>query len=71
MSFNQILPEGLRFINKQIGKKDLRNILSSVFDDYDMEETVRVANTIKNLGFEYATESASIYQHLRCESTRR
>lgn len=57
--FNSIIPEGLRFINRQIGKKDLRNILSQVFDQYDMELTVEVANELKNLGFKYSTESAT------------
>jgi DNA-directed RNA polymerase subunit beta' len=47
--FNTILPEGLRFINETFGKKLLKQILSLVFDDYGMAETVRVADDIKDL----------------------
>ena len=57
--FNSILPEKLQFLNKKVGKKEIKNILSGVFDIYGMEETVSVANAIKNMGFKYATKSAT------------
>lgn len=56
--FNTVLPEGLRFQNKTFGKKQLKLILSLVFDEYDMAETVRVADDIKDLWFRYATLAA-------------
>lgn len=55
--FNDILPEWVPFINKSLGKKDLKWVLSMIFDTYSMEETVRVADAIKDLGFFYATRS--------------
>jgi DNA-directed RNA polymerase subunit beta' len=57
--FNEILPEKIRFINQTVKKKDLKKILSMIFDAYGMEETVRVADMIKNYGFKYATLSAT------------
>lgn len=57
--FNNILPQKLQFINKTIKKKDLTKILSAIFDEYGMEETVRVADSIKDYGFKYATQSAT------------
>ncbi|NOZ43727.1 MAG: hypothetical protein GXP45_00880 [bacterium] len=53
--FNNILPEGLRFINETFDKKTLKQILSTVFDEFGMVATVQVADDIKNLGFKYAT----------------
>jgi len=53
--FNNILPEKVRFINSIQKKKDLKQILSVIFDDYDMQTTVNVADAIKNLGFKYST----------------
>lgn len=57
--FNTILPEKIRFINHTVKKKDLKKILSVIFDDYDMETTVTVADEIKNIGFHYSTIAAT------------
>jgi len=57
--FNEILPEKIRFVNQTVKKKDLKKILSMIFDSYGMEETVRVADMIKNYGFKFATLSAT------------
>jgi len=47
--FNLALPEKIRFINRKIVNKDLKKILSRIFDEYDMETTVVVADAIKDL----------------------
>jgi len=47
--FNTILPEQLQFLNQQFGKKHLKKLLSKIFDECGMEETVKVADAIKNL----------------------
>ncbi|NCO97786.1 hypothetical protein GW864_01205 [bacterium] len=47
--FNLVLPEKIRFINKKVVNKDLKKILSRIFDEYDMEMTVKVADDIKDL----------------------
>ena len=57
--FNNILPHKLQFINKTMRKKDLKKILSVIFDEYDMETTVDVADKVKDYGFFYATEAAT------------
>ena len=57
--FNSILPADYPFVNKKMGNKDLKRLLSDVFDRYDMETTVKVADAIKNYGFKYSTIAAT------------
>jgi len=45
---NSILPERLRFTNQKLKNKDLKKILSRIFDEYDMQTTVHVADDIKD-----------------------
>jgi DNA-directed RNA polymerase subunit beta' len=53
--FNSILPEKIRFMNSKVKNKDLKKILSRIFDEYDMPTTVHVADDIKDFGFTYST----------------
>ena len=65
--FNQVLPLGkqpmegqgepMRFQNRVFDKKTLRSIVAECFRLYGNEETARVANEIKRLGFAYATKA--------------
>jgi len=57
--FNSILPEKVRFINEKVKNKDLKKLLSRIFDEYDMQTTVNVADLIKDFGFRYATIAAT------------
>jgi DNA-directed RNA polymerase subunit beta' len=64
--FNSILPSKTQFIKNEkintkdrIGKKELKKILDYIFSEYDMEETVRVADAIKDFGFTYASMSTT------------
>ena len=57
--FNAVLPEQIQFINKKYGKRELKKILSRIFDECWMERTVEVADAIKDLGFEYSTISST------------
>lgn len=57
--FNSILPEKMRFINSKVKNKDLKKLLSRIFDEYDMETTVSIADKIKDFGFKYATIAAT------------
>ena len=57
--FNSILPEKIPFVNKKQGKKELKKLLSKIFDTYDMATTVKVADDIKDLWFHYATWAAN------------
>lgn len=56
--FNLLLPEELRFINQKVWKKQLKNILDDIYDRCWREETVRVADNIKDWWFKFATISA-------------
>ena len=53
--FNFILPEKIRFINTKLKNKDLKKLLSRIFDECGMQTTVYVADGIKDLWFKYAT----------------
>jgi DNA-directed RNA polymerase subunit beta' len=57
--FNNVLPERIRFMNIKQKSKDLKKILSRIFDEYDMQTTVVVADAIKDLGFKYSTIAAT------------
>lgn len=57
--FNNVLPERIRFMNSKQKSKDLKKILSRIFDEYDMQTTVVVADAIKDLGFKYSTIAAT------------
>ena len=57
--FNSVLPERIRFINSKLKNKDLKKLLSRIFDEYDMQTTVHVADDIKDLWFKYATLGAT------------
>lgn len=55
--FNEILPTGIEFKNKSLGKKQLSNVLAEVYNNIGLDETAILADDIKDLGFEYATKS--------------
>ncbi len=56
--FNSVLPEKVRFVNKKVTKKELKKLLDEIYDIYGREETVRVADELKDYWFKYATISA-------------
>ena len=55
--FNQIFPAEIPFINKQVGKKDLSKIVADCYFTVGHEETVKILDRVKDLGFESATWS--------------
>ena len=57
--FNSVLPEKIQFVNYNHTKKELKNLLSKIFDIYDMPTTVKVADSIKDLWFFYSTIAAN------------
>jgi len=56
--FNEILPEAFPYDNNVQTKKQLKKVLSQIFNDYGAEETGRIADRMKGLGFRFATVSA-------------
>lgn len=55
--FNQALPEELRFVNETMGSKALKALIVDSLEKVGEEETVRLLDRIKKLGFEYVTLS--------------
>ena len=55
--FNDILPEDLRYINAELTKKDLKDIVARMLETVGQEETAHFIDRIKNLGFKNVTLS--------------
>jgi len=55
--FNSLLPEKLRFMNKVIGKAELKNLIKECLRLYGEETTVRVIDELKNKSLEFITKS--------------
>lgn len=56
--FNNVLPSSSTiFINETINKKKLHNLLNRIFDEFGQEAAVQAADSIKDLGFTFATLS--------------
>ena len=49
----------LDFINKQMDKKALNNLLSQMYLEFGGAKTAELANSLKNLGYKYATKSGT------------
>ncbi len=55
--FNEILPDKLPYYNEAITKKHLSAIIQRLLELYGQEETARVLDKMKDLGFKYITKS--------------
>lgn len=55
--FNSILPEGIEYKNISLDKKMLSNVLAEVYNKIGLDATAKLADDIKDTGFEYATKS--------------
>lgn len=55
--FNEVLPEKLSFYNQSITKKQLSTIIQLLLEFYGQEETARILDKIKSLGYKYVTKS--------------
>ena len=56
--FNWALGEpDLKFVNRELNKKDLEVLVADIIDQFGVEATVRVLDIMKKLGFEYASRS--------------
>ncbi len=55
--FNDQLPEGLPFINGQLKKKGLQNLVAYSFMVLDHDRTITLLDTLKETGFRFATIS--------------
>jgi DNA-directed RNA polymerase subunit beta' len=55
--FNEALPKELGYINKVVDKSGLKQIVADCYKALSNEETAEVLDSIKKLGFHYATTS--------------
>ncbi|MDD4412717.1 MAG: DNA-directed RNA polymerase subunit beta' [Patescibacteria group bacterium] len=55
--FNELLPEKLRFVNKIVGKGELKNIVKEHLQHYSMDDTVNFLDNLKDNAFKYITRS--------------
>ena len=57
----EIAPEGLAFekVNKTLKKRDLLDLIASVYKDFGLKESVLFADKLMYLGFEYSTSSGA------------
>lgn len=56
---NEILPEELRFVNKLLNKKETVNLVDSCFKLFGFKRTAELLDSLKELGFKYATRSGT------------
>ncbi len=54
--FNDRLPEGVEFVNETLSDKGIRSLVMRSFKDYGNYITVQLLDSLKNIGFEYATK---------------
>ncbi|MCA9381098.1 DNA-directed RNA polymerase subunit beta' [Candidatus Dojkabacteria bacterium] len=54
--FNNILPEEHEFLNESYGKKGIAKLSSELFRKYGQDIAINVLDSVKDLGFDYATE---------------
>ncbi|MFH1783838.1 MAG: DNA-directed RNA polymerase subunit beta' [bacterium] len=55
--FNEVLPEGLHYINYTINKKELSDIIYKCYTELGKYKTVVLLDALKEIGFKYATLS--------------
>ncbi|MFZ4594320.1 MAG: DNA-directed RNA polymerase subunit beta', partial [Verrucomicrobiaceae bacterium] len=55
--FNEIWPEGVGFINQNVGKKQISDIIWRCYQTVGQKETVKALDRLKQLGFREASRS--------------
>ncbi|HEV2412713.1 MAG TPA: DNA-directed RNA polymerase subunit beta', partial [Candidatus Saccharimonadales bacterium] len=56
--FNEIFPEDFAYQEATMNKKQLNKVLAAVFEKYGPETTAQLADKMKELALEYATQAA-------------
>ncbi len=52
--FNQSIPKELRFINKELDKKELNSFFTKAFNKLGTDKTAKLIDSIKDVGFKFA-----------------
>jgi DNA-directed RNA polymerase subunit beta' len=53
--FNDVVPEPLRFVNREMKKKEITGLISDCYNRLGNEATVAFLDKLKDVGFRYAT----------------
>ena len=59
--FNEILPDDYPFLNKEIDRKVMANLIDDLINRYGIESIPAIMDRIKNFGFNYATISGTTW----------
>ncbi len=57
MIFNEALPENMEFINEQIGKDRLGEVIAELYKSFGNDATTKALDEIKSLGYDFSTRS--------------
>jgi DNA-directed RNA polymerase subunit beta' len=55
--FNQALPETFRYVEEQVGKKQIGQIVTELVESHERTEVARTLDAVKDAGFYWATRS--------------
>jgi DNA-directed RNA polymerase subunit beta' len=55
--FNEIFPDDFAFQDEAMTKKKLQQVMADVYATYGQEKTAEIADDLKDIGFNYATQS--------------
>ncbi|MBI1999115.1 MAG: DNA-directed RNA polymerase subunit beta' [Parcubacteria group bacterium] len=61
--FNSILPSEYPFINEDVDRKLIADIINNLIDQYDFEQVASILDRIKDFGFKYATKSGITWSY--------
>ena len=56
---NAILPEGMEYINHELDKKKLVNLVESLYKTIGANDTAKILDEIMQLGFQFSTQSGT------------
>ncbi len=59
--FNDILPKSVGFRNEVMTKKNLKKLVTECFDTCKPEESVKLVDDLKDIGFRWATKSGTTF----------
>ncbi|MEM5948727.1 DNA-directed RNA polymerase subunit beta' [Spirochaetia bacterium 38H-sp] len=59
--FNQVLPEAVEYVNEVLTDKALRRLIGKIYDKHGRAITVKFLDSIKDIGYSYATKSGSTF----------
>jgi DNA-directed RNA polymerase subunit beta' len=55
--FNEVVPEAIRFVNRELKKKEITNLVLDCYYRLGNAQTVKFLDDLKDIGFRYATLS--------------